>query len=112
MTNRGFLLLCTGLVLLGGALVALHFPVYLDVWDKYGWQVSCGNGYSSDLAQAQRADLVAQCQSALAVRRGWTIPLAAVGGLILTGIGVALFHHAAPASAHEVATDESHSGHQ
>ena len=60
------ILLCIGLF-------ALRFPVYLDQYDQWGWQIGCGTGFSSDLTQAAAAvgdeDYVNQCENALIVRR-------------------------------------------
>ena len=94
-----------GLLLLAGSLLALHFPVYIPEFDKWGVHVKCGNGYHSELLQATvddnggldpqsapggasaavqaPANYVDQCKSALAQRRAWFIPVAAVGALIL-----------------------------
>jgi len=107
VTNRGWFLLCLGAALVGIGLVALHFPVFLDAYDQWGWQIKCGTGYSSNLIQAQIASpafppnhFVDQCQSALAARRAWTIPIAVVGWLILSGLAVALWRHASPEREH------------
>ena len=107
MTNRGWFLLCIGGALVGIGLVALHFPVFIDAYDQWGWQIKCGTGYSTNLIQAQTADptlphntFVDQCQSALAVRRAWTIPIAVAGWLILSGLAVALWRHASPEHEH------------
>jgi hypothetical protein len=107
VTNRGWFLLCFGGALVGIGLVALHFPVFLDAYDQWGWQIKCGTGYSTNLIQAQIANptlpqnnFVEQCQSALAMRRAWTIPIALVGWLILSGLAVALWRHASPEGEH------------
>jgi hypothetical protein len=107
VTNRGWFLLCFGGALIGIGLVALNFPVFLDAYDQWGWQIKCGTGYSTNLIQAQIAspafgqtDFVDQCQSALAVRRAWTIPIAVAGWLILSGLAVALWRHASPDREH------------
>nr|WP_082683048.1 hypothetical protein [Mycobacterium sp. GA-1285] len=71
-------------VVLGAALLAMNFPVFLDSYDQYGWQVNCGTGYLTDLTQAAAAsgdtNYVEQCESALLMRRLWTVPLAVLGG--------------------------------
>ena len=105
MTNRGWFLLCFGGALVGIGLVALNFPVFLDAYDQWGWQIKCGTGYSTNLIQAAnpglpQSNFVNQCQSALAVRRAWTIPIAVVGWLILSGLAVALWRHASPEREH------------
>lgn len=94
--TRGWVALLVGTTLLVGGLVALCFPVLLGSYDKYGIQIKCGNGYHAELLQASLDDqeaasagtrpptsYVDQCNSALAYRRAWTIPVAAVGALIL-----------------------------
>ncbi len=80
------ILLCIGLF-------ALRFPVYLDEYDQWGWQIGCGTGFSSDLTQAAAAvgdeDYVNQCEKALIVRRVWTIPLVILGSVVLLAVLVA-----------------------
>lgn len=107
MTNRGWLTLCLGGALVAIGLVALNFPVFLDEYDRWGMQINCGTGYSANLDQAQIAiqasppsDFVDQCQSALAMRRAWAIPIAVTGWIVLCGIAVALWRHAAPHAEH------------
>jgi len=103
VTNRGFFILAVGGVLIGIGLIALNFPVFLGAYDQWGWQIKCGTGYSTNLMQAQiadqatpHADFVGQCQSALAMRRAWSIPLAVAGWVVLSGLVVALWKHSAP----------------
>jgi hypothetical protein len=93
--TRGWLDMIIGIVVLAGALVALCFPVYLGTYDRWGVQIKCGNGYSSQLVQATIDDqdparqsapatsYVDQCKSALLHRRLWAVPVAAFGALIL-----------------------------
>ena len=65
----------------------MNFPVFLDAYDQWGFQIKCGTGYASDLTQAAAAagqhDYVDKCETALLVRRMWTIPLIAVSGLVV-----------------------------
>jgi len=103
VTNRAWFILFIGAALVGIGLVALNFPVFLDAYDKWGWQIKCGKGYSTNLMQAEIAqqelpqnDYVDQCQTALMQRRAWSIPIAAVGWLVLSGLAIALWRHAAP----------------
>ena len=88
------ILLCIGLF-------ALRFPVFIDDYDQSGWQVNCGTGFTVDLTQATAAvgdkNFVDQCETALIVRRLWTIPLVAVGSVAL----LALLAAAAMTSARE-----------
>jgi hypothetical protein len=71
-------------VLLG--LFALRFPVYIDDFDQWGWQINCGSGLSSNLAQAGAATngtgFVGRCESALLLRRVWTIPMVVIGSAV------------------------------
>lgn len=107
MINRGPLIVSAAVVLLAAGLFALYFPVFIDAYDQFGWQVKCGSGFAADLTQASSAvgvggNYVDQCDNALLVRRLWAIPAAAAGGLTLTWLaGVALVHdyrRSAPAS--------------
>lgn len=100
MTKRGPLVFSAAVVALIAGLFALRFPVFIDAYDQYGWQVKCGSGFTTDLTQASSADNrpdhvarstgasntndVARCDDALMIRRAWAIPTAAVGGLTLT----------------------------
>ena len=74
-------------------LLAMNFPVFLDAYDQYGWQIKCGTGYITDLAQSAAAigdqNYVDHCETALLVRRMWTIPLAILGGAVLLAVIVA-----------------------
>lgn len=91
MNRRHHRLAYTGIVcavVVGIGLLALNFPVFLDAYDQWGFQIKCGTGYAADLAQAASAaagqhNFVDQCQTALLVRRLWTVPLVAIGGLVL-----------------------------
>jgi H+/Cl- antiporter ClcA len=70
--------------------LALRFPIYLDHFDQYGFQINCGNGFGADLAQATAAagdhNYVDQCEMAIAARRLWAIPLTALGTLVLLSV--------------------------
>ncbi|MFI5506762.1 hypothetical protein ACIA48_04780 [Mycobacterium sp. NPDC051804] len=76
-------------VLIVAGLLALNFPVFLDAFDQYGFQIKCGTGFATDLSQAAAAagqhTYVDQCETALLARRLWTIPPVATGaiGLVL-----------------------------
>jgi hypothetical protein len=74
-------------------LIALNFPVFLDAYDQWGFQVKCGTGYSTDLSQAAATvgqdNFVDKCETALLVRRMWAIPLVAICGLVLLAVTVA-----------------------
>ncbi len=96
MEHRHHRLAYTGIiaaVVLGLALFALNFPVFLDDYDQYGWQIKCGTGYLSELSQAAAAvggkNYVDACETALLIRRAWTYPLAVAGGIVLLAVLVA-----------------------
>jgi NAD(P)-dependent dehydrogenase (short-subunit alcohol dehydrogenase family) len=80
MSNQRVVILAVGVLLVMGGLFALRFPVFLGDFDQWGFQINCGSGFQSALTQAVIADsagthFVDRCHTALAVRRGWTIPL-------------------------------------
>jgi len=82
----------SGIVVAAG-LLALNFPVFLDAYDQWGFQIKCGTGYLTDLTQAAATvsdqNLVDQCETALLLRRLWTIPLVVIGALVLLAAVVA-----------------------
>jgi hypothetical protein len=83
--HRAFYLGVLGVVLIVVGLLALNFPVFIDVYDQFGFQIKCGTGYITDLTQAvdSGGDHASQCETALLVRRLWTIPLIVVGSILL-----------------------------
>jgi hypothetical protein len=86
--HRAFYVGVLSVVLVVVGLVALNFPVFIDAYDQWGWQIKCGTGFSSDLTQAAEASgggYVDQCGTALTLRRIWTIPMVAIGTIVLTG---------------------------
>ncbi len=90
MTVRQIVAAVVAVVLLTFGLLALRWPVYLSDFDAWGVQVKCGNGFSADLVQASFAGQADRCQRALAVRRAWAIPVAALGWLIIVALVVPL----------------------
>lgn len=96
MQQRHHRLAYTGIaaaVVVAVGLLAMNFPVFLESYDQWGWQIKCGTGYVSDLTQAAATvgdqNYVAQCNGALLERRLWTIPMVVVGGLVLLAVLVA-----------------------
>ncbi|OBA95192.1 hypothetical protein A5662_18920 [Mycobacteriaceae bacterium 1482268.1] len=83
--HRAFYVGVLGVALIAVGLLALNFPVFIDSYDQFGFQIKCGNGYISNLAQATEAggDHAGQCETALLMRRLWTIPLVIVGSILL-----------------------------
>jgi hypothetical protein len=91
--HRAFYIGVVAVFLIAVGLLALNFPVFLDSFDQYGFQIKCGTGYLTDLSQAASAagqhNYVDQCETALLIRRLWTIPMVVVG-LIVVVIVVAV----------------------
>lgn len=99
MMLRRLIMVAGAAVLLVGAL-ALFMPVSVPGPDA---NIGCGNGLVADLSHARDADsenlanlpivneivphtdYVAECESALSSRRAWSIPVAAVGLVMLAG---------------------------
>src|SRR3954471_2459492 len=96
MSLRRFLAVLGAVALIGGA-AALFEPVHIDSKDMRGDDISCGAAFSADTGAAWMKDRqavlaggtdpgnVADCKSALAARKTWTIPLAIAGGVVLLG---------------------------
>jgi H+/Cl- antiporter ClcA len=84
-------IVCGVLLVIG--LIALNFPVFLDAYDQWGFQIKCETGYATDLTQAAATvgqhNFVDNCGTALLMRRMWTIPLVAISGLVLIVVVVA-----------------------
>ena len=63
------------------------------MYDQFGFQIKCGTGYFANLTQASEAsggDYVGQCETAVMLRRLWTIPLVAIGSILLARVIVAV----------------------
>jgi hypothetical protein len=91
MSTRRLLIFAAGFLLLMAGLFALRYPVFLGDFDQWGFQINCGSGLRSDFSQAVIADssgthFVDRCDTAIAVRRAWAIPLAVAGGLFLSAL--------------------------
>jgi hypothetical protein len=87
--HRAFYLGILSVVLIVVGLVALNFPVFIDAFDQWGWQIKCGTGYSANLTQAAEAtggNYVDQCGTALMLRRVWAIPMVAIGAIVVVGV--------------------------
>ena len=99
MTARRLILLLGAIMLIAG-IVALVVPVSAS---GENGSVGCGNASASDLSTARDKDngnlanlpvvnqfvphtnYVSACTSALSTRRGWSIPLAVIGSLVMGG---------------------------
>ena len=89
--HRAFYLGVLSIAMIATGLIALNFPVFINAFDQFGFQIKCGTGYIANLTQAADAtggDYVGQCETALLVRRLWTIPLVAIGSILLAVIVV------------------------
>jgi hypothetical protein len=96
VSHRQTYLGIAGLLLAVIGLAALLYPIYLDQYDHYGIEVSCGTGLRSDLTQAAQSDnhgLVSQCDTAVLLRRAWAIPAVAIGWLLVTAFLVSWVHN-------------------
>ena len=93
--SRGVVAVSVAVILLATGVFALHFPVFIDAYDQYGWQIRCGTGFTTDLSQASStgSNFVTRCNNALLIRRAWAIPAAAIGGLMLTWLATATIAH-------------------
>ncbi|MGH3632858.1 hypothetical protein [Mycobacterium sp.] len=97
MKNHHLLLGIAGALLVLIGLLALWWPVFLSQYDQYGIQIGCGRGYTANTSQAAQAGsdgLVAQCGTALLIRRLWAIPMTVAGWIVLTALVTGWLHHA------------------
>jgi hypothetical protein len=86
--HRAFYVGVLSVALIVVGLIALKFPVFIDAYDQWGWQIKCGTGFSSDLTQAAAAsggNYVDQCGTALMLRRIWAIPMVVIGAIVFAG---------------------------
>jgi membrane protein CcdC involved in cytochrome C biogenesis len=98
LSHNHFFAGIVAVLLIAVGLLALWWPVYLDQFDHYGIQITCGRGFSADLTQATDAggdDVIAKCGTALFIRRAWAIPTAVIGWVIIT-IVLAIWVHTQP----------------
>ncbi len=85
--HRAFYVGVACAVAIGVGLLALNFPVFIDAFDQYGFQIKCGTGFVTDMSQAAAAagdnTYIDQCEKAVLVRRLWTIPPVVVASIVL-----------------------------
>jgi hypothetical protein len=90
LSHRNWYAVVGGAVLVLVGLFVLRFPVFIDDFDQWGWQIKCGTGLSTDLSQAAAATngtgLVDRCETALLLRRLWTIPMVVLGAVAFVGV--------------------------
>ncbi len=87
--HRAFYIGVLAVALIGAGLLALNFPVFIDAYDQFGFQIKCGTGFGTNLTQAAAANggnYVDQCETALMLRRIWAIPMVAIGSIVLAGV--------------------------
>lgn len=88
--HRAFYLGVLSVVLIAVGLLALKFPVFIDAFDQWGWQIKCGTGFGANLTQAAEAtgggDYVGRCGTALLLRRVWAIPMVLIGAILFVGV--------------------------
>ena len=82
LTTRRLLAMIAAAFLVLVGFLGMWWQVYLGEFDQYGIQIDCGTGFLTDLSHAERTGLTAQCETALTIRRAWSIPLM-VGGTAL-----------------------------
>jgi hypothetical protein len=114
--DRFAIAIVAGLIAIVGV-VAFYYPVQLRDYDPWGVKVPCGTALSPDLDQAVEADMytanpppgaavsgpthyAAQCNQAVWIRRGWSVPLT-LAGVIVVGL-MALGHRSDTPSESEV----------
>jgi H+/Cl- antiporter ClcA len=90
-----------GLIAIIGV-VAFYYPIQLSDYDPWGMKIPCGTAMSPDVDQAVEADMytanpppraassgptqyAAQCNQAVWIRRGWSVPLT-LAGVIVVGV--------------------------
>jgi hypothetical protein len=83
-------------VLALGGVVAFYYPIHLADYDPWGMQIPCGTAVTPDADQAVAAGMyttiarspqtssgptqyAAQCNRAVWIRRGWSVPLTLAG---------------------------------
>ena len=84
--HRAFYFGVLALALIVVGALALYFPVYIGAYDQFGFQIKCGTGFGTSLTQAAEAsggDYVSQCERAVMMRRLWSIPMVAIGSILL-----------------------------
>ena len=61
--HRAFYLGVLSVALIAVGLLALNFPVFIDAFDQFGFQIKCGTGFCADLTQAAAAWWRQLCRS-------------------------------------------------
>ncbi|MCW2556235.1 MAG: hypothetical protein JWP55_199 [Mycobacterium sp.] len=99
--DRFTIAVVAGLIAIVG-IVAFYYPIQLSDYDPWGIKIPCGTAMSPDVDQAVEADMytanppagaassgptqyAAQCNQAVWIRRGWSVPLT-LAGVIVVGV--------------------------
>jgi H+/Cl- antiporter ClcA len=99
--DRFTIAVVAGLIAIIG-IVAFYYPIQLSDYDPWGIKIPCGTAMSPDVDQAVEADMytanpptgatssgptqyAAQCNQAMWIRRGWSVPLT-LAGVIVVGV--------------------------
>lgn len=99
--DRFAIAVVAGLIAIVGV-VAFYYPIQLSDYDPWGIKIPCGTAMSPDLDQAVEADMytanpppgsassgpthyAAECNQAVWIRRGWSVPLT-LAGVIVVGV--------------------------
>ena len=97
--DRFAIAVVAGLIAFVGV-VAFYYPIQLSAYDPWGMKIPCGTAMSPDVDQAVEADIytanpparatssgptnyAAECNQAVWIRRGWSVPLILVGGIVV-----------------------------
>jgi hypothetical protein len=98
LRDRFIAALVAAALILGGVL-AFFYPIHLSDYDPWGMRVPCGTAVVPDSDQAVAADMytankppgaaafapthyAAQCNQAVWIRRGWSVPLMLAGAAL------------------------------
>jgi H+/Cl- antiporter ClcA len=99
--DRFTIAVLAGLIAIIGV-VAFYYPIQLSAYDPWGMKIPCGTAMSPDVDQAVEADMytanpparavasgptqyAAQCNQAVWIRRGWSVPMT-LAGVIVVGV--------------------------
>ena len=118
--DRFAIAIVAGLIGIFG-LVAFYYPIQLSAYDPWGMKVPCGTAMSPDVDQAVEADIytanpprptssgptqyAAECNQAVWIRRGWSVPLMLVGVIVVGVIALGRWPHSQSQSRESVSKD-------
>ncbi|MDT4999924.1 MAG: hypothetical protein QOK12_2029 [Mycobacterium sp.] len=99
--DRFTIAVLAGLIAIIGV-VAFYYPIQLSAYDPWGMKIPCATAMSPDFDQAVEADMytanppvkaassgptdyAAECNQAVWIRRGWSVPMT-LAGVIVVGV--------------------------